>query len=211
MSPKEPQAELFASSKPAATPVAEDRERSLSLRQYVGHRKKAGLRGGSLSSVQAAIQEGKIHRQCQEHEYCPSECAQGGIPMLRADQEWADATVSTAANAPKGDGTLAGARAARELWKSRMARLEYEERIGALVRADQVRAEQFRMARTVRDKFLNLPRRLAGRLAAESKARVIQQLLEDEIETALAEVLNPTAPKPTRRKRATAPRARARV
>lgn len=172
--------------------------------------------GGAVSSVQVAIHEGRIHRTCEEHEYCPAECASGKIPRDRADREWAESIENAAPTAadPLDDSTYAKARAVRELWKARMARLEYEERIGSLVRADRVRIEQFRWARSIRDALLSVPRRVSGRLASETRPRHIQQLLEDELELALAQVVDPAPPKkktPPKRPKKGAARARARA
>lgn len=128
----------------------------------------------------------------------------GIIPDL-ADREWDNEVPSQInhierreAASPAAAGTEPGAepvgaaapsynrsRAFREAYNARIAKLEYEERVGTLVNADEVRAEAFKLARSVRDSLLNIPDRLAAVLAGESDARHIHMLLTDEIRKAL--------------------------
>jgi hypothetical protein len=80
---------------------------------------------------------------------------------------------------------LMEAKTAREIYNARMARVEYEEQIGKLVQADAVKAEAFKLARTVRDGLLNLPDRIAHELAHETSATAIHHRLTTEIRQAL--------------------------
>ena len=57
-------------------------------------------------------------------------------------------------------------RAVREYYVALKAKLEYEEKIGSLVQAQQVEWEAFRCYRNVRDALQNIPNRVAGLLAA---------------------------------------------
>jgi hypothetical protein len=61
----------------------------------------------------------------------------------------------------------------------RLAKLQFEERSGALVRADEVRTSVFNLYRGYRDRLLNLPDRLSAMLAAETDAVSIHQVLAD--------------------------------
>lgn len=81
--------------------------------------------------------------------------------------------------------SYAAAQAAEKTFKAKMAELLYEERVGSLVRKDQVEAAAFRKGRLVRDGVLNVPARLAGILAAETDQRKIHDLLEQELRKAL--------------------------
>ncbi|NDG63975.1 MAG: DUF1441 family protein [Planctomycetes bacterium] len=84
--------------------------------------------------------------------------------------------------------TYQEARTQRERFMSELARLEFEERQGALVKAEEVRTEAFRIARIVRDSLLNLPDRVAGEFSAESNQFKIHTRLTQEIRRAIEEL-----------------------
>lgn len=76
-------------------------------------------------------------------------------------------------------------RAKRELYKARLAELEYQEKSGQMVPVESVRKDAFETARTVRNAILNIPERLASLLAAESDAHAVHQTLVKELNLAL--------------------------
>lgn len=78
--------------------------------------------------------------------------------------------------------------------QAQLAQLELDERQGKLVRANEVRAEAFRMAREVRNALALLPNRLAPMLAAETDPHTIRQVLAQEISAALESLAAPAAP-----------------
>jgi hypothetical protein len=69
---------------------------------------------------------------------------------------------------PDGGGSLPGgpccaqSRAIRETCAARLARLDHEERNGAVVRTDKIEVGWFNALRVVQDRILNLPDRLAA-------------------------------------------------
>ena len=79
-------------------------------------------------------------------------------------------------------------RAIREAYAARLAKLEYEERTGKLISADDVEMRTFNLARRLRDRMQTLPHRLAAAFAAEQDPRVIEQRLDDEIRQAREEL-----------------------
>lgn len=83
------------------------------------------------------------------------------------------------------DPALAQSQRKKEEFRAKLVELEYEERVGTLVRKDDVEKEQFRIGRLVRDAVLNVPARLAGILAAETDQRKVHDLLEKELRQAL--------------------------
>lgn len=87
-----------------------------------------------------------------------------------------------------GTPTFAQARAVREAYQARLAKLEYEERSGKLIATEQVNRSAFKVARAVRDGLMNLPDRLAAELAAESDAAAIHSRLAREIRDVLREL-----------------------
>ncbi|MBE0660757.1 MAG: hypothetical protein IH602_23890 [Bryobacteraceae bacterium] len=165
----------------------------LSLRAYAKHR------GVSLAAVQKAIKSGRI-----------ATTADGSIDSERADADWsaktrpgqkrrspAPATVAPVVpyvEPPRSDPGGAGgldyfrARAIRESYLARLAKIEFEEKSAKLVSRDEVQIAAFTKARTVRDSLLNIPDRLAATLAAEADADNVHQMLTVEIRKALDEL-----------------------
>jgi hypothetical protein len=161
----------------------------LSLRAYAKHR------GVSLTAVQKAIHSGRI-----------STTADGKIDSDRADTEWKAKTRPGQRRAPRatqaaplpdpirtepvGAGGLDyfRARAIRENYLARLAKIEFEEKTAKLVSRDEVQVAAFTKARTVRDNLLNIPDRLAATLAAEPDADKVHQTLTGEIRKALDEL-----------------------
>ena len=86
---------------------------------------------------------------------------------------------------PSKDPAIAKSQAKKEEFRAKLVELEYEERVGTLVRKDAVEEEAFRVGRLVRDAVLNVPARLAGILAAETDQRKAHDLLEAELRQAL--------------------------
>lgn len=78
--------------------------------------------------------------------------------------------------------------AAREAYRARLAKLDFEERTGKLVSADEVRAVTFRVARATRDQIMGVPARLAPIVAAVSEPLEVQRLLEEALRDVCAEL-----------------------
>jgi hypothetical protein len=162
----------------------------LSLRAYARHR------GVSLAAVQKAIRSGRI---------TPN--ADGLIDSDRADAEWTAKTrpgqhrARSVAPARRelSDAPVSGAvdysraRAIRESYLARLAKIEFEEKTGKLVSRDEVQVAAFTRARMVRDNLLNIPDRLAATLAAESDVDKVHRLLTDEIRMALDALAGPNS------------------
>ncbi len=165
----------------------------ISLRGYARHR------GVSLKAVQKAIQSGRIRTT-----------ADGKIDTEQADAEWerntgpkarhtiafpspAAKSAQPAPEPPRTDLGAAGgldyarARAVRENYLARLAKIEYEERLGKLVSRDEVQVAAFNRFRTFRDGMLNIPDRVAAVLAAENDPRKVHEVLTTEIRKALLE------------------------
>ena len=73
----------------------------------------------------------------------------------------------------------------------RTAELDYYQRAGGLVLADDVERESFTLARQVRDAMMQLPTRLAPEFAVQSDAQVIRLRLDREIRAALEAIAGP--------------------
>lgn len=87
------------------------------------------------------------------------------------------------ADMPLEDGqapSLAVARAWRETYQARLARLKLDEAQGKLIDAEKARLSQFNLARKARDMLMGIADRLAPVLAGESDPFAIHTLLNDE-------------------------------
>lgn len=175
----------------------------------VGLREYGRMRGISGEAVRKAILSGRLIKSISYDEK-----NRPRIDPSMADQEWAaytntkrgshshaepaghpaaerskPAEITDDEPAPRGPGnaasTFAQSRAVKEAYLARLAKLEFEEKSGKLVEADQIKDEAFRLARTVRDGILNVPDRISAELAAETDAFKIHQRLSDELRKAL--------------------------
>ena len=151
----------------------------MSLRGYARHR------GCALSAVQKAIKSGRISVQ-----------PDGKIDSSQADLQWQRNTGQHAPPvAQRGQDDIDGvgfggsqytkARAVREHYQARLAKIDYEERIAKLVSGEEVQVAAFNKFRQFRDAMINLPDRLAAMLAAETVETTVHALLTNEIRKAL--------------------------
>lgn len=76
----------------------------------------------------------------------------------------------------------------REHYQAQMARLDYEERCGKLMSADDVRSTVAGAAAGLRARLEQLPDSLAPQLAATADENRVRALLASEIEAALSEL-----------------------
>lgn len=151
----------------------------LSQRAYARHR------GVALSAVQKAIETGRISTQ-----------PDGRIDSEQADVDWERNTTRHAppiANRGQdeddvsifGASQYTKARAVREHYQARLAKIEYEERTGKLVPKDEVQIAAFNKFRQFRDHMLNIPDRVAAVVAAETEAAKCYEVLATEVRRAL--------------------------
>lgn len=160
------------------------------MAEFISIREFARRKDIRLKAVQDGIKNGRIKLTKQKV----------GTPKINWDtesKEWEDNRDESKAHnsgnlktAPApADGSFAKAKAVRETLTAKILQLEYEEKIGKLVNADEVKVAWFNLARSVRDSLLNIPDRLAGELAAESNEFKVHQTLQKEIHKVL-EVLS---------------------
>ncbi|MCX8017776.1 MAG: hypothetical protein N2690_07775 [Rhodocyclaceae bacterium] len=153
----------------------------------VSIREFADRAGVSHTAVRKAIERGDVVQE-----------ADGSIDPQR-NAAWrpraqARRSSETAATAPDTAGGIpdyAKSRAIREAYAARLAKLEYDEKSGRLVSADEVRIEQFRLARALRDRLMQLPAKLAPEIvalvAADPDATAVETMLETELRELLDE------------------------
>ena len=174
----------------------------LSIRAYAQHR------GVSHTAVAKAIKAGRISVE-----------PDGKIDPAKADAQWARNTLpsqnlntgaskpaakvaTTAVSTPVSTRevqvpleTRAAApdyqtsRAIREAYAARLAKLEFEERTGKLLNADEVKVKHFNLARLLRDRIQQIPRKLAPQIVAAVVAQPDQRVVEDLLMEAIREAL----------------------
>jgi len=183
----------------------------VSLRAYARSRRERGLPGGTHAAVRKAIAAGRLERAVVVREGKPS------IEPELADAEWERRTDATMSRGPEqsGDPTAGRpggslddapafearassdsgvaeqarrAQAVRLTFQAKLAELEYRQRSGELVRAEDVRLEQSRAARAVRDRLRALPDSSASLLAAETDPHRVRALLSAQIDRILADL-----------------------
>lgn len=98
------------------------------------------------------------------------------------------AAVPSVDGAGKGP-TFLQARTAREAYNAKLAELELQERLGALVRKDDVERETFAVQRALRDRLTGIPDRIAPMLAAEGDVAKCHAIVANEIRVALRDVV----------------------
>lgn len=160
-------------------------------------------RGVSHVAVLKAIKAGRIAKE-----------ANGTIDPVKADAAWGGNTNPAQQRKPAKESTgkierpidppsntaginsgpsYAQSRAIKEAYNARLAKLEYEEKSGALVRTDSVKVSWFNVLRVLRDRALNLPDRLAPLLASETDPKLVRELLDAELRQILNDVADTTA------------------
>ncbi len=150
----------------------------MSQRAYARHR------GCAISTVQEAVAAKRI-----------STLPDGQIDSDVADGEWRRNTRTAVDRRGQQDDDIDAfgasqynkARAVREHYQARLAKLEFEEKTAKLIAADDVKVAAFNLFRRYRDHMLNIPDRLAAILAAESESAKCYEILAGEIRKALNE------------------------
>lgn len=163
----------------------------------------AKMKGVSTEAVSKAVRVGRLSKSV----VFDAKSRPRVIPAI-ADQEWSDNTNSAqqrvpavapprpepapepepqARDEPK-TATFQQARTLREAYMARLAKLEFDEKSGLLVKADAVKNEAFKTARIVRDGLLNIPDRIAAELANETNQFKVHQRLTHEIRRVLEDL-----------------------
>ena len=179
----------------------------MGIREYARHR------GVGHSTVQKALQTGRIQKE-----------PDGTIDPVKADADWesntdqamqrthvsepptptfippdplpkpaprstANATAEPEAG-PSGPlvPNYQANRAIREAYAARTAKLDYEERMGTLLKKADVEADAFACNRRTRDRIQSIPSRVASVLSSMTDALAIERLLDKELYDALEEL-----------------------
>ncbi len=181
------------------------------MAKLLGIRAYARRRGVTHRAVQKAISAGRLQASVTE-----DDAGRVRIDPEKADLEWeASTNPSLQRNgAETGERTedppptsptrpepaaleqrLAGpnfaqSHAIREAYLTKIARLNYEESAGSLVKVDEVRTQTFKVHRMARDALLNIPERISAELFAASSVHDVHQILVREINAVLQEMVD---------------------
>ena len=178
----------------------------VSLRAYARHR------GVSLRAVQKAIGSGRIEKSPDgridvdaadatwESRTAPragtTSNNRGSIPPSHPSGPVQREPLVSPPLEPRPDLSSGGgieysrARAIRETYLARLAKIEFEERAGKLVSRDEIQIAAHNKYRVFRDAMLNIPDRVAAILAAETDSAKVHALLVTEIRRALENFAN---------------------
>jgi len=85
---------------------------------------------------------------------------------------------------------MAEARAKKESYLAHLAEIEYKQKRGELLSQDSVFQALDTAASAFREQLLTIPGRYASIFAAETNAKTIEQVLENELRRALEHVTN---------------------
>ncbi len=150
----------------------------MSISAYARHRNV------SLAAIQEALKRGRIQFPDSKGKW---------INPVQADRDWSQNTdVSKVRSGYESDKGYTTARTAREHYLARLAKLDYEEKIGKLVDAEKVKRDAFDIARRVRDHLLNIPDRISAELVGITDQPTMHSVLTREITTALQELCGRT-------------------
>ena len=150
----------------------------MAVAELLGIREYARHRGVSPAAVRKAISTGRIADAVTEVDGNPK------INPEAADGLW---TLNTQPRNQQGGAapSFQQARAVRETFRAKLARLEFEEKTSTLLNAADVEREAFEIGKQVKTALMALPPRLAELVAAEDDPARCRQLLEEEIRQAL--------------------------
>lgn len=166
----------------ATTRTTKAKPAAISLRSYARHR------GVSLTAVQKAIDDGRLS---------VSVTTVNGVRKItdpqQADKEWEQNTDGDHHSASGNQNDEIAqlkrqAQAMREKYAAATAKLDYEEKVGKLVNADQVRMVSFNAARKARDKLMTIADRIAPLFP--DIAHELHTAITEEVERVCRELAN---------------------
>jgi hypothetical protein len=159
----------------------------MTFQEYADHR------GVTLQAVRKAAKQGRIDFLTDMM------TAQPFVYSEKADEQWEKNTSKqnelggkerkkrhdTWAKTDSSSPSYHEAQAHKEHFKAKLAELEYFQKAGKLVDADEVKEAFFDLARRTREALLTIPDRISPEIAAESDADKIYDKLTKEIRDAL--------------------------
>lgn len=138
----------------------------LSLRAYAKHR------GVTLKAVQEAIEYGRIQK------------TNGKVDPIAADKEWQEKTNPAMARGKTDIPEYHRSRAIREAYEAQLAKLEYEEKAGKLINAEETRLAWLKIITTTKTKLLAIPSKARASLPhlALGDIATLEELIRETLE-----------------------------
>lgn len=127
----------------------------------------------SRAYVTQLIAQGKIH------------VADGLIDSEQADRQLQQNVAPRHRASSRPGVSFLEARTMSELYKARLARLQYDKMTGVLVEVDKVQAAAEKAFSTVRQRMRSLGKSLAPILASQSQPAAVEKILSEAIDSAL--------------------------
>ena len=171
----------------------------LTFTQYAAHRKV------SKAAVSKAVKEGRITvvvnpaggrmidpKTADEQWKANSVAGQKSAAGVNGVSPEAGAPAAEDVGKPKAP-SYADSRAIREAYSARMAKLEFEEKMGSLISAERARADAFKTARITRDSLLSLPDKISHELAAAADPHTCHVILTKALIEALDQLVRQNA------------------
>jgi len=171
--------------------------------KLLSQREYARSRGLSHQAVNKAVRSGRIPMVAGQIDPVAADAARAQNTRLRVDTSEPDPPTpispgtgglngghaTAASERPKA--TYTAARALKEVYLAKQAKLDYERSEAKLVPVEEVRTQAFEAARAIREQLLVLPARLSPVLFAAKDVGAVHRVLED----AVLEVCAGTSPK----------------
>lgn len=144
------------------------------------------IKDGILTESVKVSKRGKRNEYKIDPEKALKEWAANIDPAKQRDPEKAAATKNMAGGTSPS--SYQKAKAAGEVYKSKILALEYGIKAGKYVPADQVKAHSFKIARRVRDSVMAVPERVSAEVSTMDDPRTIAIYLKEQIALALKDL-----------------------
>ena len=151
----------------------------MTFAQYAKHR------GITRQAVSKAVRGGRISVVCDKND-------NRRIDPAVVDREWERNTfpnVKRRLCEEEDPLSYSESRAMREQYKAKMAKVEYDQRIGRLVLVEKVKNEGFKLGRMLRQGLMSMPDRIAAIVASETDPGKVHACITKELNNVL-EVLD---------------------
>jgi len=153
----------------------------------VTQRKFAELLNVSEAYVSKLVADGRIHLNA--HGRIDPDMAREEIEATRDPAAAFRSKTSPDPQAAQYMQAYMQARSLKMAYQAKREQLEYEQEAGRLIGREEVGAALFAVARSTRDRILQVPERLANELASERSPRKVAKLLGAALEEALEGLL----------------------
>lgn len=164
--------------------------------QKVSQAEFARTRGCSRQYINKLVSQGKIQKD-ENGKIDPVEA----VKAMQANADPAhdshrtilpevteDHVPDTAPAGASADGSFQASRSQREFYNARMAEMEYLRKVGELLGREDVEKQVSHLARILRNRLMDMPGKLSGRLVSLTSEREITALLEETINELLTEI-----------------------